>query len=89
MHRTVNVFKAASFHDRVTDTLTIVADDSMPEGKESDTPEEIRRVFERQGSAIVEAMWATLPGGTLDAVLFHLMKRRSSMLHVVFPPAGL
>lgn len=38
--------------------------------------------FDEQGKRIVDAMLASLPGGTVDAVLRHLLLHRASLLVV-------
>lgn len=41
--------------------------------------------FASEGAALAEAIWASCPGGTIDALIAALLVRRASLLRVTFP----
>jgi hypothetical protein len=45
-------------------------------------PDSTPGVFEQDAAALVDLLWDTLPGGTIDQVLVELMRRRASVLRV-------
>lgn len=62
--------------------VVIRIDKSMP-GFES--PDGTYECFKADGEALAEALWAVLPGGTVDALLGQLLTRSASKLRVRFP----
>lgn len=40
--------------------------------------------YQGQGKMLANALFSSLPGGSIDALLCELMRRRSSMLRVLF-----
>lgn len=43
-----------------------------------------RTFYNEQGTILAEALWAALPGGTLDVLLARLLERRASLFRVPF-----
>lgn len=43
---------------------------------------EARQLHKKQGEVLAEALLASLPGGTVDALLAELMRRRASLFSV-------
>lgn len=43
---------------------------------------EIREIFNQQGKLLSDALFDSLPGGTIDALLCEMMKRRASLFCV-------
>jgi hypothetical protein len=41
--------------------------------------------FASEGAALAEAIWASCPGGTVDALIAALLARRASLFRVAFP----
>lgn len=76
MMKTVYIAKAQGVSsDDPTESLTLVFD------------QETRGTYGQMSNdalALSDALWAVLPGGTIDALLCELMRRRSSMLVVGF-----
>lgn len=66
-------------HRAPVDALSIVATEPISDDLDA---EQSAAVFSRDAALIADALWNTLPGGTLDALLAMLMARRASQLHV-------
>jgi hypothetical protein len=78
----LTVFKASRTIQAVpVEDLTIQAVEECPEHK---TLNEAHRLYDAQGAEIATALWTSLPGGTLDAILRYLLERRASLLRVRF-----
>lgn len=76
----VQVAHAGSIPGRPeVDRLSIHADAPIPEDLD---PEQTAATFSRDAALIAEALWTTLPGGTIDALLAMMMARRASSLRV-------
>ena len=43
-----------------------------------------RQLYNLQGNILAEALWAALPGGTLDVLIARLLERRASLFRVPF-----
>lgn len=43
-----------------------------------------RQFYQDQGELLADALWAALPGGTLDVLLAQLLERRASLFRVPF-----
>jgi len=82
---TIAVYKAQPIGTHVPDSLTIVADIPIPDPRyEDDWETHARDVYTQEGICVAEALCAHLPGGTVDAVLRHLLLKRASLLVVPF-----
>jgi len=79
--KTVSVYRAQPVASDAVPQATIVIDDEIPPvtGVEG-----AQRVFEEQGAALAAALWESLPGGTIDALLREMLLRRASLLRVSF-----
>lgn len=44
-----------------------------------------RAFYASEGAALAEAIWASCPGGTIDALIAALLARRASLFRVTFP----
>jgi hypothetical protein len=75
----IETFKAQGFREEHTDSLEIVADQPFPTVK---TLEEAASLHTLKGRELAQALVDTLPGGTVDAVLRHLLEHRASLLAV-------
>lgn len=64
--------------------MHIVAE--VPISDELDVDESVA-VFTRDAGLICDALWDSLPGGTLDTLIALLMTRRASQLRVTLPRA--
>lgn len=80
--RQVNIFRAQGIrHEDNVDEVTITIAEPMP-----DLPaDKSRSFFASEGAALAEAIWASCPGGTVDAAITALLTRRASELRVPFP----
>ena len=43
-----------------------------------------RQMFKREAKAIADALFYSLPGGTIDALLVEMLDRKRSLLHVKY-----
>ncbi len=80
--KTIIVSKAESGRKTIAEDCTIFIQLPMPDFKDSDWAEKSLVFFEQQATEIVDALQDHLPGGTLDAVLRELCKRRACLLRV-------
>lgn len=68
---------------RETEPLAIFIDIPFPTLEDDDKWEtELREFFTQEGKGIADALMLTLPGGTIDALLAELMRRRAGLLTV-------
>jgi hypothetical protein len=80
--RDVSVYKAsATFSHEEVQGLRITANAPVPDHQ---TLEMAAAIYDREGAAIAAALLEHLPGGTVDAVLRHLLLKRASLLRVPF-----
>ena len=77
----VDVFKASRIWKDEVENLSIHAFVECPE---SESLEQAQRTFTAQGRALGEAIFAHLPGGTVDALLCYMLEKRASLLRVRF-----
>lgn len=87
------VFKAQAIGDQIIPDLNLSATEPMPSilnARESFYRPALTGVFEREAEKIVDALTASLPGGTIDQVLALLLRRKASIYVVrnseAFPP---
>ncbi|QOX80884.1 hypothetical protein FY034_17840 (plasmid) [Trichlorobacter lovleyi] len=80
------IFIAQSSAGRGVAPLRLVATEPFPEIAVSGEAglAAARGLHADQGKTIVDALYASLPGGTLDAVLCEMLQRRASLLRVPF-----
>lgn len=55
---------------------------------EPDYAQKAQARFISEGAALAEALWASCPGGTVDALIAALLAHRASLLRVTFPKTG-
>lgn len=77
--RRVSLLRAGSVGQIVPPRLTIEVHEQI---HDVGSLEEARVLHSRQGTALADAILASLPGGTVDALLVELMRRRASLLSV-------
>lgn len=78
----IKVFKAQPTGDQVIPDLELSATEPMPElmhVAESFYRPALTGVFEKEAEKIVDALIASLPGGTIDQVLALLLRRKASI----------
>lgn len=88
--KSVRAFKAQPVgDDKPAASVTIVIDAGLPKFK---SVEKARKTFREDAARIVDTLYATLPGGTLDQVLLALLERKASRYRVAHSsfdgPAG-
>lgn len=81
----VNVYRAQPLGDRVPD-MCIATNGVMPDStaKGTATLEEGMTIFKRQAKELADALYASLPGGTLDQLLREMLERKASQFVVRF-----
>ena len=75
----VSLLRAGSVGSNQPPILTIEVREQIGEVI---TLDEARQLHARQAAALADAMLASLPGGTVDALLAELMRRRASLFSV-------
>jgi hypothetical protein len=80
--RDVAVYKASRIGEQEeVQSLRLTANAEVPEQR---TLEMAAAIYDREGEEIASALAEHLPGGTVDAVLRHLLLLRASLLRVPF-----
>lgn len=85
MIKTVTVYKAQALTESV-ENLSLCAVTPFPNDYKSSERwmEEHLEIFVKDATAIVDALYASLPGGTLDQILCLMLQRKASQLIVKF-----
>ena len=74
---TTNIFKAQpTIENEPILSHVISITDTMPEVVSLD---DARAVYAKEGTAIADALFSCLPGGTLDALLIEMLDRKRSL----------
>lgn len=82
MKRTRYFYKAQpTLGDQEVPTTVITFEDCVPH---HNTLEAMAREYEEQGKALADTLFEILPGGTVDALLRHMMEKRASLFRVHF-----
>ena len=79
---TVNIYHHQAISDEELSLVTILIHEPLPEPPPSFNLDRSRKLFEKDASALAEALCESLPGGTLDHLLVELLKRHCSLLTV-------
>jgi len=87
--KTVAIRKAQGIGEREIESVTIVIEQAMElasltaQARSSDLREvELARFYQLEAERLGEAIWDTLPGGTLDRLIAYLLTRKASLLAV-------
>lgn len=75
----VYILRAGSVGSKIPPKLVIEVDTQI---HEAPSLSEARRLHCEQGKALADAMLESIPGGTMDALLVELMKRKASLLSI-------
>lgn len=78
----ISVYKAQPVRDENVHDLNLVATKPFPD---LDGIDQARDAHDTDARFIVSALLASLPGGTVDAVLRLLLEHRASLLRVRWP----
>ena len=79
LERRVSLLRAGSVGSNQPPVLTIEVREQIGEVS---TLNEARQLHAEQATTLADAMLASLPGGTMDALLAELMRRRASLFSV-------
>jgi len=77
------VYKAQPTGDQVIADLHLVAAKTFPDNIAD--PREHQATLDTDAQFVVSALLASLPGGTIDAILRLLLQHRASLLRVRWP----
>lgn len=80
--RDVRVHCAQPTGDKTVEPVTIQIATTFPDIEDGN---EARLEHQSDADAIADALWQSLPGGTLDELTAALLLRRASLLRVAFP----
>lgn len=81
--QTVEIYKAMPIWDEKAGSVTILIDDEFPECPTLFTS---RALHVDQAKKLADALWKSLPGGTIDALMVELMSRKVSLFRCPMPP---
>jgi hypothetical protein len=76
------IYKAQPTGDQVIPNLDLHAVTSAPDIPGSEFEKLYRDFYAAEGKIIADALCASLPGGTLDALLVEMLDRKRSLLRV-------
>lgn len=77
----LDLSRAQPIGDRVAPKVTIRISSEFPK---SDRPCHAVELFAEEGQTLEQALWESLPGGTIDALIAALLTRRASRFVVAF-----
>jgi len=80
----VRLFRASPFLARTVPQITIEIHDKMPKVDLTVNGKPDAKLYTEQAEVLVGALFRSLPGGTLDAVLAAMLRRKASLLRVPF-----
>ena len=81
--KTINIHKYSSIAEVEAESVTIVIDTAVPDLLSGDDWEQhARTYFEEQAATLADALFETLPGGTLDRLLAEFLRRKASLFVV-------
>jgi hypothetical protein len=81
----VTVYRASPIRDeQVPDLVLTTGLGHVPDSPDTKWEAHHRRIHKATGKRIADALFKTLPGGTVDALLVQLLKRRASLFSVRF-----
>lgn len=76
--RTVNIYRAQPVGDHEAERVTICIHYPLPDvsSQHPGTHDE----FAAEATKLADALWASLPGGTIDALIAEMMRRRATLM---------
>ena len=77
----MDIYKAQPIGDQAVPNLLIKAEKTCPE---MNLLGQARALYDIQGKRIADALFASLPGCTLDSLLIEMLNRKRSLLKVKF-----
>jgi len=81
--RTITTYKAQRiFATRPIESVRIDISNEIPDSGVCESLEETRQLYHKEAFALADALFSTLPGGLVDALLAEMMKRRSTLLKI-------
>lgn len=82
--KTVDIRRAQPINDHGGEPTVIRIVEEVPSLESVWAAEEARAMFAADATRLVDALYAALPGGTLDELLMRLLQRRASLFRVGF-----
>lgn len=80
----LEIHKASDINGSEVPSLTIVAKEPIGIVLTDEGLKDSRELHRRQAKLVSDALFASLPGGTMDEMIAELMRRRASILSVPF-----
>jgi hypothetical protein len=77
----LSIYRAQNVGMRIVSPTVIEITEELPHIKDL---KELRQVFQKEAFELVDALFNSLPGGTLDEVLAEMMRRKASFFVVPF-----
>ena len=83
--KTVHIFRAQPvIQAEPVEPVTIEIHEPIPDVDGIRSVRAAQERFAAQGVALADAIWETCPGGTIDALIAEMLKRRASLFRVRF-----
>lgn len=81
IERMVSLFRAGSVGDS---HAPVTRFDIAQEISDEISMKEARQLYDEQGKTLCDALFSSLPGGTIDALIRNLLERRASLFRISF-----
>lgn len=82
IHKKIQSYKAAKPPEAPNLILEFITE--VPEGGQFADLKDLEKFYKKEGRCIVNAMWKSLPGGLMDAILVELLTKKKSLFRVTF-----
>jgi len=80
----LQLHRAQPIGSQILPVVTVTIETAVPE---KNTLEAARALYLADALCLVDALYASLPGGTIDAVLYVLLERKASLLSIAYDEA--
>jgi len=80
----LGLYRASSIGDLAAPQVIIEIRQEIDVCKDVDEIERFRQIYARDANALAEALFLSLPGGTIDALLVAMLQQKASILRVPY-----
>lgn len=85
MTKDISIFRAQPIGDQTIEPVTIKIIDEIPT-RRIKSLDEMGAVYEKEAEELANALWNSLPGGTIDRLFIKLCQRKASLLAISYRP---
>lgn len=82
IHKKIQSFKASKPPE--VPNLVIEFLTEIPKSSNFNDLKDLEKFYKNEGKSIVDALWKSLPGGIIDAILVELLTKKKSLFRVTF-----